>query len=123
MDCLRGACFCRSSPHFSRCMGLQDFRHRSVVITTAAFRRRFPNQRIGLCPILSQTVHFVKRMTHIISFFKTGPQPEMTCGAVAPIFQNGRREFSMSHISANIIDRKLILAIYIDVSRVKESKL
>ena len=29
-------------------------------------------------------------------------------GAVAAIFQNGRHEFSMSHISANNIDRKLI---------------
>ena len=30
-------------------------------------------------------------------------------GSVAAIFQNGRHEFSMSHISANNIDRKLII--------------
>ena len=41
--------------------------------------------------------------------FKTGPQPDLVCGGCGSHFQNGRHEFSMSHISANNIDRKLII--------------
>ena len=45
-------------------------------------------------------------------------------GAVAAIFKmNGGHEFSMSHNSANNIDRKLIIvSIYVYVFRVNESK-
>ena len=32
----------------------------------------------------------------------------LVCGGCSSHFQNGRHEFSMSHISANNIDRKLI---------------
>ncbi len=44
----------------------------------------------------------------IISYLKTGPQTDLACGGGGSHFQNGRHEFSMSHISANNIDRKLI---------------
>ena len=33
----------------------------------------------------------------------------LVCGGCGSHFQNGRHEFSMSHISANNIDRKLIV--------------
>ena len=33
----------------------------------------------------------------------------LVCGGCGTHFQNGRHEFSMSHISANNIDRKLII--------------
>ena len=38
--------------------------------------------------------------------FKMGPQPDVVCGGCGSHFQNGWHEFSMSHISANNIDRK-----------------
>ena len=38
-----------------------------------------------------------------------GPQPDLACGGGGSHFQNGRHECSMSHISANNIDRKLII--------------
>ena len=38
-----------------------------------------------------------------------GPQPDLACGGCGSHFQNGWHEFSMSHISANNIDRKLII--------------
>ena len=41
--------------------------------------------------------------------FKTGPQPNLACVGGGNHFQNGWHEFSMSHISANNIDRKLII--------------
>ena len=45
----------------------------------------------------------------IIRYFKTGPQPDLACGGGGSHFQNGGHEFSMSHISANNIDSKLII--------------
>ena len=36
-------------------------------------------------------------------------QPERPVGAVAAIFKNGRREFLMSHISANNIDGNFLM--------------
>ena len=41
--------------------------------------------------------------------FKTGPQPNVVCVGCGSNFQNGRHDFSMAHISANDIDRKLII--------------
>ena len=51
--------------------------------------------------------------THLVwpigSYFKTGPQPDLAGGGGGSHFQNGGHECSMSHISANNIDRKLII--------------
>ena len=41
--------------------------------------------------------------------FKTRPQPDLACGGGGSHFENGWHEFSMSLISANNIDRKLII--------------
>ena len=45
----------------------------------------------------------------IISYFMTGPQPDFVCGGCGSHFQNVWHELSLSHISANNIDRKLII--------------
>ena len=45
----------------------------------------------------------------IRSYLKTGPQPDLACGGGGSHFQNGWHEFSMSHISANNVDNKLII--------------
>ena len=42
------------------------------------------------------------------------------CGGCGSHFQNGRHEFSMSHISANNIDRKLI---FVSLSLLSESQI
>ena len=51
--------------------------------------------------------------THLVwpirSYFRTGPQPDLACGGGGSHFQNGWHQFSMSHISGNNIDRKLII--------------
>ena len=55
----------------------------------------------------------MKFCTHLVwpirSYFKTGPQPDLACGGGGSHFQNGWHECSMPHISANNIDRKLII--------------
>ena len=45
----------------------------------------------------------------------------LVCGVCGSDFQNGRHEFSMSHISANNIDMKVII-VSMSVFRVNESK-
>ena len=45
-----------------------------------------------------------------IRYFKTGPQPDSACGGGGSHSQNGGHEPSMSHISANNIDSKPIIA-------------
>ena len=51
--------------------------------------------------------------THLLwpirSYFKMGPQPDLACGGGGSHFKNGWHEFAMPHISANNIDRKLII--------------
>ena len=59
----------------------------------------------------------------IISYLKTGPQTDLACGGGGSHFQNGRHEFSMSHISANNIDRKLIFVYLILLSEPHNSNM
>ena len=51
--------------------------------------------------------------THLVwpirSYSKTGPQPDLACGGGGSHLKNGWHEYSMSDISANNIDRKLII--------------
>ena len=53
----------------------------------------------------------------IMCYFKTGPKPDLACGGCGSHFQNGWHEFSMSHISANNIDMKLIFVSMFSGSR------
>ena len=43
----------------------------------------------------------------------------LVCGGCGTHFQNGRHEFTMSHISANNIDRKLIFVSLLSGSQIQ----